>query len=106
MVGCREFLGLLFVLGFKISLMGMFWAFKLRIDVEILVFLGHFFQKLGEILMNYLVTLIVEHDWLHFVCFQIKMLVFRLQVKPECPLCKARFKSIIHTIKSDQVRTL
>lgn len=25
------------------------------------------------------------------------------QVRPVCPLCKGRFKSIIHTIKSDDV---
>jgi hypothetical protein len=40
--------------------MWMFWAFKLSFDVDNTVFLGHFFQKLGEIGFNFLVTLIVE----------------------------------------------
>ncbi len=35
----------------------MFWAFKLSFYVDILVFLGHFFQQLGEILFSFLVTL-------------------------------------------------
>jgi len=37
----------------------MFWAFKLSFDVDILVFLVHFLQKLGEILFSFLVTLLL-----------------------------------------------
>jgi hypothetical protein len=35
----------------------LFWAFKLSFVVEILVLLGYIFQKLGEILFKFLVTL-------------------------------------------------
>jgi hypothetical protein len=44
--------------GFKSSLMWMFWAFKLSFDADILVFLATFSKHLGEILFNFLVTLI------------------------------------------------
>jgi hypothetical protein len=44
--------------GFKSSLMWMFWAFKLSFDADILVSLATFFQNLGKILLNFLVTLI------------------------------------------------
>jgi hypothetical protein len=35
----------------------MFWTFKLSFNVDILTYFGHFVQTLGEILINFLVTL-------------------------------------------------
>ncbi len=35
----------------------MFWTFKLSFNLDILTFFGHFVQKLGSILINFLVTL-------------------------------------------------
>ncbi len=36
------------------------WAFKLSFGSDILVFFGHFFQKLGVLLFNFLVTLLIS----------------------------------------------
>jgi hypothetical protein len=40
----------------------MFWPFKLSFTVHILVFFGQFFQILGDILFNYLVTLLTANQ--------------------------------------------
>jgi hypothetical protein len=39
------------------------WALKFNYDVDILVFFGHSFQNLGEILFNFLVTLLTSLFW-------------------------------------------
>ncbi len=39
----------------------MFWIFKLSFNVDILKCFGHFFQKLGNVLINFLVTLSLKH---------------------------------------------
>jgi hypothetical protein len=38
----------------------MFRAFKFRFDVDILDFLGHFSNKVGKIVFNFLVTVFVD----------------------------------------------
>jgi len=42
----------------------MFWTFKLSFNVDILTYFDYFFpKKLGEILINFLVTLLMGIEW-------------------------------------------
>ncbi len=40
--------------------MWMFWALKLGFNIDILVYFGYFFQKIGEIVFYFLVTLVLS----------------------------------------------
>ena len=51
------------LLGFKSSLMWMFWAFKLSSEVDILAFWATFSPIFGEILFSFLVTLITWYPY-------------------------------------------
>ncbi len=50
--------------------MWMFWAFKLGFGVDILAFLATFFQKLGNILFSFLVTLPPSNSLYHYQSIQ------------------------------------